>query len=89
MRVLLALVQHQMDIVANLLSSGISAAYFTYSVGKLYKPCITVGHGQTVPVLAADAGLEVTIPISRCLTTCWPLHPSFSPLFLSDQIHHL
>lgn len=61
MRVLLALVQHQMDIVANLPSSGIFAARFTYSVDKLDAPCITVGHGQTVPVLAADACLEVTI----------------------------
>lgn len=61
MRVLLALVQHQMDIVANLPGSSIFAACFSYSMGKLDKPCVTVGHGQTVPVLAADAGLEVTI----------------------------
>lgn len=58
---LLALVQHQMDIVANLPSYGIFAACFTYSMGKLDKPCIAVGLGQAVAVLAADAGFEVTI----------------------------
>lgn len=49
-------------------------------------PGLYSGVWSDVGVLAAAAVFDVTIPTD--LTTCWPLHPSFSPLSLSDQIHH-